>query len=539
MESKVHLGHRGDEFDFGAFDPLTVMSAYITGGRMSFEKFCRPREFELQPQQKALPLLISPTSSKRGMLLLHKIGSGKTCTSIRIAERFKGIRKIYYIVPAALQDNVRDELRGDCASGYITAAERRELADASTSPARRAEIIELTNRRIDKVYTIMSYNKFVQGEASGVDLSNAVLIIDEVQNLLSDTGSWYAATLDMISNAPASLRVVLMSATPMFDSPAELALCINLLRPKVPLPTGRAFMEHFVHDGRLVNASELLDTTRGLVSYYAGAPDYVFPQVTVKYIQCQMSRTQRAAYDVVWAKHVAREGTSLLALSNNFMIGPRVVSNIAFPNGKISDAGADSFKPPASTSRLATYSCKLAKLMDKLSRAKGTVFIYSNFKEYGGLRTVCMALDAAGWTHFMGVAGPRQYAVWSGDTPRDQRSEMRRVFSDRGNTGGKMLKIILGSPSIKEGVTFKNCRNVFVLDLHWNWSRMLQVIGRASRHCSHADLPPEKRTVRVSIFLATSPGITTVDEHIKQIMEDKRALVDQFETLLIKGAIKH
>ena len=23
MESKVHLGHRGDDFDFGAFDPLT------------------------------------------------------------------------------------------------------------------------------------------------------------------------------------------------------------------------------------------------------------------------------------------------------------------------------------------------------------------------------------------------------------------------------------------------------------------------------------------------------------------------------------
>ena len=52
---------------------------------------------------------------------------------------------------------------------------------------------------------------------------------------------------------------------------------------------------------------------------------------------------------------------------------------------------------------------------------------------------------------------------------------------------------MLGSPSVREGVSFKRVRQVHILEPYWNMSRYEQVIGRAIRFCSHKDLPIEKQ----------------------------------------------
>lgn len=517
-----------------------TVSGLITGSagktqRITFEQYCSARRvWEPQPQQKLLPVLISPTSATTGMLLIHKIGSGKTCTAIRIAERWKGIRDIIFVAPASLLDNFRDELRSDCARGYITADERRAISSGTEDERRTA--YDASNARIDAVYKIMSYNKFVKNPPS---LRKAIIIIDEVQNIVSDGGSWYLAFKQAIEEAPDSLRVVLMSATPMFDNPAEIALCLNLLRPRKRLPTGREFWETFVTSDdvpAMKNKALFASLTSGLISYYAGAPSYVFPETTIKYVRCPMSKFQLESYDLVMAKHRTREDFSLLALANNFMIGPRIVSNIAFPNARINAAGAESFTGAKATTQLARFSCKFDWILRKLARVTGTVFIYSNFKGYGGLKSLAIAMRAAGWTEFTGAGGSHQFAIYSGDTPREDRARIRRVFSQPENTGGRLLKVVMGSPSIKEGISFKNCRTVIVLDLHWNWSRLLQVIGRASRHCSHKDLPPEQRTVRVYILLAVGPS-DAIDPAIVEIMEKKNRLIQQFEQVCITGAV--
>jgi hypothetical protein len=68
-------------------------------------------EFSLLTHQKIVRDYIQVFTPYRGVLLYHGLGSGKTCTSIAIAESFKDNKKIIVMTPASLQESYRQELR--------------------------------------------------------------------------------------------------------------------------------------------------------------------------------------------------------------------------------------------------------------------------------------------------------------------------------------------------------------------------------------------------------------------------------------------
>jgi SNF2 family DNA or RNA helicase len=47
----------------------------------------------------------------RGLLLYHGLGSGKTCSSIAIAEGIKNEKRILIMTPASLRSNYIEELK--------------------------------------------------------------------------------------------------------------------------------------------------------------------------------------------------------------------------------------------------------------------------------------------------------------------------------------------------------------------------------------------------------------------------------------------
>lgn len=67
-------------------------------------------EFSLQAHQKIISDYLSEYTPYRGLLLYHGLGSGKTCSSIAIAEGLKSSRQVFVFTPASLQDNFRKEL---------------------------------------------------------------------------------------------------------------------------------------------------------------------------------------------------------------------------------------------------------------------------------------------------------------------------------------------------------------------------------------------------------------------------------------------
>lgn len=537
----------------------------IGSKKTSFKQICFPDKFTYQLPQIFVSEFINPNTKYKGLLLYHKIGAGKTCAAVQIAEQWKQKRKIIMVCPASLVGNFYKELRSECTGNiYVNHIEREELKSLDPLTNEYREMIKSINKRIDKYYQIYSYNKFVDLlKNKKIKFDNTLLIIDEVQNIVSEHGSYYSIILKAIQNAPIDMRIVIMSATPIFDKPMELGLTLNLLRPTTDFEIGSKFNDKYI-DYKIIdnkpyyevkNDKELRFKLNGLVSYFQGAPSYVFPERIQRIVKCPMSKYQYDSYKIVQEREGTINKLDLLKLPNNFFIGSRIISNIAFPNKLVNQVGLEALTSKhMELENLETYSTKYYQIMKRILKTSGTIFIYSNFKEYGGLMSFIKILEYYGYSNFLtDGSGRYRYAVWSGDETLEQKEKLKDVFNSKSNQKGSKIKIILGSPAIKEGVSLLRVKQVHILEPYWNMSRLEQVIGRAIRFCSHKDVDPEKRKVKVYIYIATIPTelsikeketipnkndrSITVDEHIYNMALAKERLSLKFESIIKKASI--
>ena len=504
----------------------------------SFRELCFPKEYQLQKPQLFVSQFINKKTPYKGLLVFHKIGAGKTCAAIRIAEEWN--KKVIVVLPASLIGNFYKELRSECTgNNYVSKKDREILKDLSSNEY--DTVIEKIHNKINEKYDIYSYNKFVNLlKKKQIKFDNTLLIIDEIQNVISEKGQFYNTIYKNISKAPKSLRVVLLSATPIFDKPSEIALTLNLLRPKVELPVGNDFIETFItkqKNNYIMKNKKLFEKlTKGLISYYPGAPEYAFPEKQIKIVKCVMSNYQYQTYSAI----VSQEKTDfkdILKLPNNFLIGPRIISNICFPYRLTGEKGYEKFNGK----NLEKYSCKIYKILSKIKKTSGTVFIYSNFKKYGGLSTLIKVLEINGYSNVVdNGTGKNRYAVWTGDEKLENKEMIKDIFNKKENYNGSLIKIILGSPAMKEGVSLLRVRSVHILEPYWNVSRLEQVIGRAVRFCSHKDVDKDNRVVKIFLYLACSPKKEpTVDQHIYKMALEKDSLINQFYDVLKRNAVDY
>ena len=74
---------------------------------------------------------------------------------------------------------------------------------------------------------------------------------------------------------------------------------------------------------------------------------------------------------------------------------------------------------------------------------------------------------------------------------------------NKNNFYGELIKVFMITSSGAEGIDLKNVRYVHIVEPYWHPVRKEQVIGRAVRINSHADLLPEFRSVKVFMYLMT------------------------------------
>ena len=67
--------------------------------------------FSLMPHQKIIRDYMNVDTPYRGILLFHGLGSGKTCSSIALAEAMKTDKDIIVMTPASLKKNYQEELK--------------------------------------------------------------------------------------------------------------------------------------------------------------------------------------------------------------------------------------------------------------------------------------------------------------------------------------------------------------------------------------------------------------------------------------------
>ena len=229
---------------------------------------------ELLPHQKVVRDYLMMETPYRGLLLYHGLGSGKTCSSIAVAESLLSTKKVFVMLPASLEQNYRGELRkcGDPLYMYdqhwrqqqLTPESREqakglgisdgfldrnrtffttvqgEAANYQTLPKPAQDIIaKQIEDIIDQRFTFIRYNglssanigKYVPADGSN-PYSNSVVIIDEVHNFISriSNQSDIARKLyDLIYNA-VDCKVVALSGTPVINRANEVAFLMNLLR---------------------------------------------------------------------------------------------------------------------------------------------------------------------------------------------------------------------------------------------------------------------------------------------------------------------
>jgi len=529
----------------------------LTKKNPSFNLLCFPDKFTYQLPQLFVSNFINPKTDYKGLLIFHKIGAGKTCAAIQIAEQWKNNKKIIITCPKSLVNNFYKEIRSECTGNiYVSNSERNKLNTLDIYSTEYKNLINTINNKINKKYNIYSYNKFIELiENKEINLNNSLLIIDEIQNLVSEFGIYYKIIYDAIKKTSSSFRIVIMSATPIFDKPMELGRTLNLLKPKKEFPVGQHFNDEFLDINiinnkpilNIKNADKLKLMLNGLVSYYKGAPDYVFPKKIIKIVKCPMSKYQYNCYKIIEKKEGNIDKLELFKLPTNFFLGSRILSNIAYPNKYVNQQGLDALdNNNMKLHNLKKYSTKFYYILKKILKSKGTIFIYSNFKEFGGLLPFIKILEYYNFSNFLKYGeGKKRFAIFSGNENINDKEKIRTVFNDINNVNGYKLKIILGSPACKEGVSFLRVKQVHIIDVYWNMSRIEQVIGRAVRFCSHKDVEPDERYVKVYLYLSTVPKDKTkeknkkktIDQYIYEMAQNKKIISDKFEKVIIDASI--
>lgn len=213
---------------------------------------------------------------------------------------------------------------------------------------------------------------------------------------------------------------------------------------------------------------------------------------------------------------------------------------------------------------LINHSTKFKTIADLIRKSHGIVVIYSNFI-WGGIVPLAIMFEHMGFSRygtknllkdqhnkidnpvrFKDIARPK-YAILSGENDKDKGVMGKTKIDDllmtindtEKNKNGEEVKLILMSPVASEGLTFKNVREIHILEPWYHLNTGEQAIGRAIRHCSHSSLPINKRNVSVFLHATVFPKneIETEDLYAYRLSAMKRYQVDSVDKLIKENAL--
>jgi hypothetical protein len=292
------------------------------------ERLCNMK-MELSPHQIFVRNFLSVETPYKGILLYHGLGSGKTCSAITICEEYRlqnlnynKDHRILVIASKNVQDNFRvqlfDERKLEMINGLwnVTGCVSQSLAN-EVNPTfmkniPKTQMIREINVLIDKHYQFLGYRQFGNMVSRRLELlkkqtsldpksfkvkerqvlkqmfSNRLIVIDEVQNIRTNKGKEDMESIDVdekvfqllmsIVKRAVNLKLVLMTATPMYDSYEEILSIINLLNAN----DGRSLIsrtEIFDVNGNFKERGKelFIQKITGYVSVVRGENPYLFP----------------------------------------------------------------------------------------------------------------------------------------------------------------------------------------------------------------------------------------------------------------------
>ena len=283
------------------------------------------KEISLLTHQKIVRDYINLYTPYRGLLLYHGLGSGKTCSSIAIAEGMKSSKEIIIMTPASLRRNYLEQLK-ECGDSMFKKNQYWEFVNTRTNPEfiepltnalslseefikrqggaflvnmkKRSNFDDLNpeqkfilenqlNEMIRFKYKFINYNGLRKDTLDALTINNTinpfddkVVIIDEAHNFVSRIVNKLSRGINLstrlyeyLMNAQ-NVRIVLLSGTPIINYPNEIAILFNILRGKIKTFTFKLN----ISSDRKINQESLQDiflkklNTRRLLDYIQYKP---------------------------------------------------------------------------------------------------------------------------------------------------------------------------------------------------------------------------------------------------------------------------
>ena len=241
----------------------------------------------LLTHQKIVRDYLNIYSPYRGLLLFHGLGSGKTCSSIAIAEGLKTFKRIVVMTPASLRMNYIEEMKSKCGDlmykknqywEFIESRGNPELTrilsqilmfpddkfvranggawmvnvtkpsnyETELTPSQRVRVDRQIDEMINTKYDFINYNglraeklKSMTDGYTRNPFDNSVVIIDEAHNFVSRIVNKLKRATSMAYRlynfllSAQNAKVVLLTGTPIINYPNEIAVLFNILRGNI------------------------------------------------------------------------------------------------------------------------------------------------------------------------------------------------------------------------------------------------------------------------------------------------------------------
>lgn len=583
-------------------------------------ELCFATEFKLQTQQRFLRRVLSPENPLRNLLMVHGTGTGKTCTAIQVAEEFIirpefQTKRVLVLANPSVQENFKSEIfnvnrlepdsSGILLSKQCTGRRYLDIIErARAEPIRitdvnsKKNIRDMAGRIFSEFYEFQGYRTFANYVAEAEEnktendykqwlhetFDNRLIIVDEAHNLrvddpLEDTkvNKKSAEVIENITKFAKNVTLVLLTATPMFDSFDEIIYYFNLflwndrrLDHKKTLKVS----DFFDQNGAFKEGQE--ERFRGFcqdyVSYIKGDNPFTFPfrlPPPAKLIAEPNMKTDHFGNEITKPRKYLTLTKSLVSPFQEKAIksikkiettnDPNLICS--FPNYKnFSDTfetsgeqygyrkDVEKFLAP---SKVALYSSKFALIMNILNNSTGIVYVYSNLVT-NGVVPFAMCLEEHGFDNALSdnllknpsgetTKGSKgKYVLFTGKTSDAEITKAILRLKAKQNADGSDIRIIVASPKVSEGVDFKYVRQIHVLDPWFNMSRIEQILGRGMRTCSHDILPFEQQNCTVYLHVCRYPNSSreALDEYIYRIfVEEKGASIAKVKRVIMESSM--
>jgi len=470
----------------------------------------QPKEHQLSALNRFRNVFEANDPTLKGILVMHGLGSGKTCTYALCADYYlKNVnsnrQNVYVFTSGALRANFIQQYCSFC--GTIT----RNMLDRFHFYSHNSTTIREILQR-------------AQREKPGF-LNNSLIIIDEVHNVINGRvheSEQKSAVYEFIQTAKDSF-IVCGSGTPIVGDYKELFYLLLLLRPTL-IPDLNTFNSMFGSRKGVIIPKDIQafrDILHPVVDYYTATGDSShYPEVFIKYLNIPINPRRLDAYIKIREDEIDtlppnerdrirnpdrynRDRTRyFLALS---MLRSRQESNFQYPEIQVGDQigtpielriddkliGDGGWITPEILSVIPEYSEKLTYIISDILNNPYKHVIYTKFKLRYGSYLIGALLDLYGIS----------YEFFNGDMDDQDRVRVLEKFNAPGNIKGQQIRVMIITDAGAEGINLLHVRKFHILEQYISRWVIKQAIGRAIRYDSHVALDIPDRNVTVINYM--------------------------------------